>query len=538
MIKCPSCASNLRYDIATAKMKCDHCGSSYDPYQFENEEKGAELSADYAEENEAELPLEKRGLYQSAVFICPSCGAELTCQETDVTAVCAYCGGANIVFHRLRDERRPDTIIPFSVTKEQCKDAYIKAVRKSFLTPSQLKKADQIESFRGIYLPYRQYEASVENGTGSFSGKTKPRREGNEEITDLCDVELDEVNGSFTVYKDGSVQFDDLLSECLEPYETKTVKPFSPGFLQGFYADTYDDPALSKYEETFREEAADFFIDETSKSTEYTIDEDSFVIHNISMQQKEQMRPVWFMSYRRDQDRLTYATVNGSTGKVVADFPISVPKYIGFVAGLTAILFAILMVLQIMPRPHTALVVTAVLAGIAGMLNLINYDGWFSREKYGTFSFKKRKRNKSNKSNKKKQKSLLINVLYIVLMFLFPIFIGLVIYIINLARYIITSGLWVNILAVGAFLAGIGYFFKTEQYKSKDQILSLALMLVSLVGSLTVVIMQPLNYYYYIAAFANALLFVGQFVLIVYQHNQKSYRRPPQFNKSGGDDHA
>ena len=37
--------------------------------------------------------------------------------------------------------------------------------------------------------------------------------------------------------------------------------------------------------------------------------------------------PVWFMSYRNGNN-ITYATVNGQTGKVVADFPISTSRFI------------------------------------------------------------------------------------------------------------------------------------------------------------------------------------------------------------------
>ena len=39
------------------------------------------------------------------------------------------------------------------------------------------------------------------------------------------------------------------------------------------------------------------------------------------------MFPVWFLSYR-NKDRVAYATVNGQTGKVVADLPISVGKFL------------------------------------------------------------------------------------------------------------------------------------------------------------------------------------------------------------------
>ena len=40
------------------------------------------------------------------------------------------------------------------------------------------------------------------------------------------------------------------------------------------------------------------------------------------------MFPVWFMSYRNG-DRVAYATVNGQTGKAVADLPVDIRKFIG-----------------------------------------------------------------------------------------------------------------------------------------------------------------------------------------------------------------
>lgn len=39
------------------------------------------------------------------------------------------------------------------------------------------------------------------------------------------------------------------------------------------------------------------------------------------------MYPVWFLSYRNG-DRVAYATVNGQTGKVVADMPLDTRKYL------------------------------------------------------------------------------------------------------------------------------------------------------------------------------------------------------------------
>lgn len=42
--------------------------------------------------------------------------------------------------------------------------------------------------------------------------------------------------------------------------------------------------------------------------------------------QDRTMFPVWFLSYR-NKDRVAYATVNGQTGKVAADLPVSLMRY-------------------------------------------------------------------------------------------------------------------------------------------------------------------------------------------------------------------
>ena len=51
--------------------------------------------------------------------------------------------------------------------------------------------------------------------------------------------------------------------------------------------------------------------------------------------------PVWFLTYRKD-DRVAYAVMNGSTGKITADLPIDAGKYIIGSLLLAVPLFAVL----------------------------------------------------------------------------------------------------------------------------------------------------------------------------------------------------
>ena len=77
------------------------------------------------------------------------------------------------------------------------------------------------------------------------------------------------------------------------------------------------------------------------------------------------MFPVWFMSYRKD-DRVAYVTVNGQTGKVVADIPVDPKKYI-LGSVLLAIPIFILLALFVTLIPTTLIAVSSVLAILSAM---------------------------------------------------------------------------------------------------------------------------------------------------------------------------
>ena len=63
MISCPSCGAGLRFDVPSQMMVCDHCDSRYDPGTIDTG-RGDSTQTGVNE-------------FDAAVFICPSCGAEL-----------------------------------------------------------------------------------------------------------------------------------------------------------------------------------------------------------------------------------------------------------------------------------------------------------------------------------------------------------------------------------------------------------------------------------------------------------------------------
>ena len=339
MVGCPTCGAALRFDIASQKMACDHCGNFFETQQL----------SDNSSRDDA-----RSSQFDSYVYICPSCGAELlTTDKNDAVGFCQYCGGASMIFEKMRQEWKPDYIIPFKITKEDCKKAYCKEVRRHPFVSGRYKKPDLIESFRGIYMPYWSYRSVMR---GEFRVKAKSQRERVSANTYEI-VHYDIVGNSNLALegysRDASLSFDDDISDALAPYEYRQQAPFAPGYLSGFYAESGDVNA-HEYDSIIsleaKEDAVNALIqnDAVKKCCEQlksTSDADTTRASVNIESAKRTLNPVWFMSYRKGKD-ITYATVNGQTGKVAADLPLSPLRIIFFALGLSAVIFGIIALLM------------------------------------------------------------------------------------------------------------------------------------------------------------------------------------------------
>lgn len=146
MFECPNCAHNLKFDIKAQQMKCDACESLFDTYVIEMDK--------YAENSE---------YFETNIFTCSQCGGQIISDDTGASTYCLFCGNPAIFADRISKEKRPDYIIPFKMTKEDCKKAYLRKVRKAFFVPKEYKKEEFIEGFKGVYMPYWSYHFSKDD---------------------------------------------------------------------------------------------------------------------------------------------------------------------------------------------------------------------------------------------------------------------------------------------------------------------------------------------------------------------------------------
>ena len=334
MYNCPNCSGNLSFDIASQTLMCDYCQTQLDPYEYQKTQD--------AEESD---------MFGVTVFTCPQCGGEIMTTNVTAAGFCTYCGASTILDSRMSSEKRPAHIIPFTRTKEDCRKSYSSLVKKALFAPREFRDPEFLDRFRGIYIPYWVYNYSF-SGNMNLTG-TKSFRRGDYMITEHYNL-FGEVDAGYKgLTHDASSSFDDNVAAAIAPFEAAKMKPFAPSFLCGFYADAPDVDS-SVYEEDILDTISEDSISRLSGVPIYrnagvtmpSTDDFKMKLRGSSLSTKEEKPvcaylPVWFLTYRK-KDRVAYAVMNGSTGKLTADLPVAPDKYLLGSILLAIPLFAVL----------------------------------------------------------------------------------------------------------------------------------------------------------------------------------------------------
>ena len=528
MFECPNCSGNLKFSIETQDMACAYCDSHFNPYMIQKETDATRTDT-----------------FETTVFTCPQCGGEIYSSANEAATFCIYCGSSTILSERISEEKRPKYIITFKKTKEDCKKAFAKKMRYAFFVPKEYKDPQFIDSFRGIYMPYWSYHIEHE-GTVSLWGK-ESFRSGDYIITNHYNLYTNikaEVDGDSY---DASTAFYDDISRSLEPYDFVERMDFTPSLLSGFYGDCADvDSDL--YQEDADQFAKDCILD-TVKGYErfrkYTIDKNSEQkvrnsMQPIATQVDSTMYPVWFMTYRNGE-RVAYATVNGQTGKVVADMPVDAKKYL-LGSLLLAVPLFFLLNLIVTFNPKEMLCLCAGLLFVSLLLFVSELSAIYKREFFVNDKAMLVKEGRSQEYEKKKTALFEGYVLGLDKVFRFiPLFIwGFVIVITvgiefaSIVKYLI----W-PIILVGTVICSVGAIKEMRKLENTKGYMSTVISMIVVFVAAGVALLAPVHdYWYYIGAIFTLLAVAGNFMEIIRNYNLLAMRKLPQFNKRGGDDYA
>ncbi len=374
--QCPSCTAPLRFDAESGQLECDFCGSSFSVaevegvYAAKSEEAkraGEAIEASAASSEGADAPdsaTEGAGgvsvgtveevvsssaaavasagagvaqVWQQTaaapapsmvIYNCPSCGAELICDETTVATSCPYCDNHAVIPTRYSGEFKPDFVLPFAKTKEEAIAALKSHYKGRPFLPDTFTDGNHVKEVKGVYVPFWLFDGSA-SGSASFEAtRSRTYLSGNYRVTET---------DHFDVYRSGSISFlgipvdastkmpDDYM-DSIEPFDYRALVPFSPAYLPGYLADKPDvdveacgERADARAEVTVLDNLRDTVV-----GYEMVLARGSST-GVVRERSHYAMLPVWMLSTRWEDAPYLFA-MNAQTGKMVGDLPVDKRK--------------------------------------------------------------------------------------------------------------------------------------------------------------------------------------------------------------------
>ena len=369
--QCPSCTGPLHFSGASGRLECEYCGASYDVAEIEalyaeKEKKAAEAQQATEEGGAGQgAPAADGGAWDTSDFCedwgaegdgmraygCPSCGAELICEESTAATSCPYCGNPTVVPGQFSGALRPDFIVPFKLSKEDAVKALKSHYKGKFFLPKSFTGENHVQEIRGIYVPFWMFDGVAEGDVHYKATRSHTYETKEEKVTET---------NHYDVYRAGSVAFEkvpvdassklpDNHMDSIEPYNYKELKPFSTAYLPGFLADKFDVTV-----EQCRQRADQRCEGTLASALRGTVKRyDLCVLRESSVHLRRgkvhyALMPVWMLNTKWHGKDFLFA-MNGQTGKLVGDLPVSWGKFWGLFAAIAVPLSVISSALVLLP---------------------------------------------------------------------------------------------------------------------------------------------------------------------------------------------
>lgn len=283
---------------------------------------------------------------------CDKCGAEQKLEGSLFAGHCAFCGTAIVSKGYASRRIKPKSIVPFQVDRARAVEAFRRWVRRRWLAPGDLKRYAQSDAgLTGIYLPYWTYDCrtasdySGERGDDYYTTETvMVRNSKGEEVAQTRQVKQTRwtsVTGRVERFHDdvlvlASKSLPAGIADAVRHFDLKGLVPYQPQFVSGFQAEAY--------QVTLREgfPIAKASIDAAVlAAVRRDIGGDQQRVQSVSTRYaevrfKHVLLPAWLSAYRY-RDKVYRFLVNGQSGEVSGESPVSWWKVAFLVLGALAL---------------------------------------------------------------------------------------------------------------------------------------------------------------------------------------------------------
>jgi DNA-directed RNA polymerase subunit RPC12/RpoP len=331
--KCPKCGGEMKYDIETTDLKCERCGHTLD-----FDESGAVTRRAMTDEITKNHEHWKDG----AVFRCDNCGAKGVLDKKSLSKCCAFCGSPHVVSTQELAGIKPDSVIPFQITRESAREKFLKWLKSKFFAPTKLKKMDKDEQFNAIYGSSWSFSANTNTKyNGTLGRRETSTRTVNGRTQTTSTVRYFRVSGDIQQnYRDFFVQSGDQIGskifDKLKPFNLSHLKVYRQEYLAGIFAEHYSrtiDVCFNDFANFIKRDLRNRIMRKHNADVVQTL--------NLNTAYSDKafnyvLLPVYIANYSW-KAKLYNFFVNGTNGKVVGKYPKSGWKIFFTVLGAAAL---------------------------------------------------------------------------------------------------------------------------------------------------------------------------------------------------------
>lgn len=332
---CQQCGAILHYAIGTHSLECQYCG-----HLNEISDTGARIEELDLHSALRQLQTSRTVLPETQVINCPNCAAQFALDAHIHSGECPFCSTTVITSTSKAKPIKPKALLPFKVSAQEAKEAYISWLGKLWFAPNELKKFTRTNaSLNGVYIPYWTYDSDT---LTAYSGQRGDVYYVTQTVTEVVNgkrvrrrrqvpkIKWRHVNGRT------SRHFDDVLvgatetlprkiTDWLEPWDLHNLVPYTEEYLSGFSSEVYQ-VELDKGFNVAQANMDRIIRHDVNRA----IGGDQQRIHRMNTKHsdttfKHVLLPLWTAAF--DYRGKTYRfVVNGRTGKVCGERPYSIVK--------------------------------------------------------------------------------------------------------------------------------------------------------------------------------------------------------------------
>ncbi len=346
--KCPCCTAPLVFDAQTQNLICESCDNTFPLetiQQMEESVNAAGGNSKFDWETYTPRTYEDINNINLSNYSCPSCGAEISGDDTLGSTVCPYCGNSTIVKGQFEGTLRPDYIIPFKLDKKAAIEAFETDFKNAPFLPDSFKDKKKIEEMAGIYVPFWMFDCDCDAAVSYNAERIIAWSDSNYNYTKTDYYKLFRSGsiGFANIPIDGSKKTDNTYMEAIEPFNYEDAVEFSGAYLAGYLADKYDvtaEECIDRANERVKNSTIAAFNDTTNHYTGVIPESSSVSFSNGKI--RYSLLPVWMLNINY-MNKMYKFMVNGQTGKVVGEYPVDNGKkwkYFGKIAGVAYVMAA------------------------------------------------------------------------------------------------------------------------------------------------------------------------------------------------------